>query len=110
MGTLVDEFVNRFLLIAAVAATVLAACGRKPESTGPERHFQLSGEVLAINSHDRTATIKAAAIPGWMDAMTMEYPVRSSSDFGRLHTGHKIKATVNVRSEGDYDLSNIQEQ
>ncbi len=95
-------------LFVAVAVLLLG-CGHKPEANGPERHYQLSGEIVALNAHDRTATVKAAAIPGWMEAMTMEYPIRSKSDFDRLRVGDKVKATVDVRGDGDYDLSNIQE-
>jgi Cu/Ag efflux protein CusF len=42
--------------------------------------------------------------------MTMEYPVKSKSEFNALHVGDRIQATVNVRREGDYDLSDIQKQ
>jgi Cu/Ag efflux protein CusF len=45
-----------------------------------------------------------------MDAMTMDYPVKSKDDFKKLHIGDQIKATVNVASDGRYDLSGIQIQ
>jgi Cu/Ag efflux protein CusF len=89
----------------------LAACSRKPEASGPERHYPLSGRVIALDSKHQTATIDAAAIPNFMEAMTMEYPVKSKADFNALHVGDKITATVNVSASGDtYDLSGIQKQ
>jgi Cu/Ag efflux protein CusF len=91
-----------------VLLLVLAACGRKPESAEPERHYALTGRVLALNAKDQTATVDAAAIPNFMEAMTMEYPIKSKSDFDKLHVGDKITATVNATSDGLYDLSNIQ--
>jgi Cu/Ag efflux protein CusF len=45
-----------------------------------------------------------------MEAMTMEYPVKSKADFDQLHAGDRIKATVNVSEEGSYNLSGIQVQ
>jgi Cu/Ag efflux protein CusF len=92
-----------FLLVVSI---VLAGCSGSRESAGPERHYQLTGKVIALNPANRTATIDAAAIPNFMEAMTMEYPIKSRADFEKLHTGDKITATVNVRDDG-YDLSDI---
>ena len=54
--------------------------------------------------------VDAAAIPNFMEAMTMEYPVRSQLEFNSLHVGDHITATVNVRGEGGYYLSDIKIQ
>jgi hypothetical protein len=88
----------------------VAGCARKQESPEPERHYALSGRILALNPRDQTATVDAAAIPGFMEAMTMEYPIKSKADFDKLHVGDRIAATVNVRAAGLYDLSNVQRQ
>ena len=90
----------------------LAACNRSRESSPPERHYQLSGRVVALDPGHQIATIDAAAIPNFMEAMTMEYPVQSKADFDTLHVGDKIHATVNVGASGagEYYLSNIQKQ
>jgi Cu/Ag efflux protein CusF len=74
------------------------------------RHYHLTGRVTALNTKDQTVSVDQAAIPNWMEAMTMEYPVKSKSEFNTLHIGDKIQATVNVHGEGDYDLSDIQKQ
>jgi protein SCO1 len=87
----------------------LAGCGRQPEST-PSKQYALTGKIVALNARDRTATVDAAAIPGFMEAMTMEYPVKAKADFDRLRVGDKITATVEVREAGLYDLSNVQRQ
>ena len=69
----------------------------------------MTGEITQLDSKLQTATINAKAIEGWMEAMTMEYPIASKQDFAKLHVGDRITATVNVRG-ADYDLSNIQKQ
>jgi len=84
------------------------ACGPKQESKGPARHYQLTGRVVSLNKKDRTASIDAAAIPGYMEAMKMDYPIASQAEFDSLSAGESIKATVNVYESGDYDLSGIQ--
>lgn len=93
-----------FVLAVVALVTIFSGCANQSE---PERHYQLTGRVVALNPKDQTALIHAAAIPGWMEAMTMEYPVRSKSEFNALHAGEEITATVNVRSDGEYALSNV---
>ncbi len=89
----------------------LTGCSRKSEPSGPERHYQLLGQVVAIDAQHQTATIAAAAIPNFMEAMTMEYPLNSKAEFNALHVGEKIQATLNVSASGDaYNLSSIQQQ
>lgn len=99
---------RHFVLVAAMAFA-LAACRREPESE-PSRQYALTGKVVALNPQDRTATVDAAAIPGFMEGMTMEYPIKSKADFEKLRVGDKIRATVEVRDGGLYDLSNVQRQ
>ncbi len=37
----------------------------------------------------------------------MEYPIKSKQDFNTLHVGDRITATIDVRDDTTYDLSNI---
>jgi protein SCO1 len=99
----------RRIALAAFLLFSLFACRREPDSA-PSRQYSLTGKVLALNGRDRTATVDAAAIPGFMEAMTMEYPIKSKADFEKLQVGDKITATVEVRNGGLYDLSNVQRQ
>ncbi len=109
-ATLVNDAVNRAFFALAVCVA-LSGCSRTPEASGPERHYRLSGEVMAIDTKHQTATIAAAAIPDFMDAMTMEYPVKSKAELNSLHVGEKIQATLDVSASGDaYNLSNIQQR
>lgn len=94
------------LLLIAVSA-----CTREHPASAPERHYPLSGTIIALNPSNNTATIDGAAIPGFMDAMTMEYPIRNRAELEHLHVGEKIKATVNVSAAGDtYNVSGIEDQ
>ncbi len=83
------------------------ACGGKPESKGAAHHYPVNGRVMALDAKNHTVSLDAAAIPGYMEAMRMDYPVPSREDFDALHVGDKIQATVNVYDSGDYDLSSI---
>lgn len=99
-----------FLSVLLSLVFVFAGCGSKPANAPEVHHYHLTGQIVALNAKDQTATIDQAAIPGWMGAMTMEYPVKSKSEFNALHVGDKIQATVDDRGDGDYDLTNVQKQ
>ncbi len=98
-----------FLALPLLALTL--ACSKKqPEFTVAHR-YTLTGAIVSLNAKGQTATIDAAAVPGFMDAMTMEYPIKSKSEFDSLHVGEKIKGTLNVSaSDDEYNLTDIQVQ
>jgi protein SCO1/2 len=56
-----------------------------------------------------TAVIKHETIEGWMEPMTMEFPVRDKAEFAKLAEGKRLTATVNVQ-DLDYWLTGIQVQ
>ena len=89
-------------------ALVLAAC-RPSAKTAAQKTYQFTGKVIAVDAKDHTATIDGAAIPGYMDAMKMDYPVPSASDLASMKAGETINATVSVSEDGSYSLSNIHE-
>ncbi len=70
----------------------IAGCRAKPEP----RRYPMQGEVKALDAAAKTATIAAGKIGDWMEAMTMEYPVKPDGEFQKLHVGDKIEATVVV--------------
>ncbi len=102
---------NRFIFclgLALLAIGVATSCSN-PTPPEPEKHYQLIGEVKALDDKVQTATIQHQAIGDWMGAMTMEFPVRSKVEFTQLHVGDKITATVNVQGN-DYNISGIHKQ
>ncbi len=100
---------TRILAIAVILVTTLA-CDRKSETRSGAKHYGLTGKITALDAKNQTATVDAAAIPNFMEAMTMAYPVASRADFQKLRVGESVRATVNVYESGDYNLSDIQEQ
>ena len=98
----------RFVL-AICAVFWMAACSPKTESKGPAKHYHVSGTVVSLNVKDQTASIDAAAIPGYMEAMKMDYPVASKSDFDKLHPGDHIEATLDVYESGDYSIASVEQ-
>jgi Cu/Ag efflux protein CusF len=82
---------TRHILLVA-AALLLVACA----STAQGKRYPMEGDVKALDAATRTATIDAGKIGDWMEAMTMEYPVKPDAEFAKLKVGDHIKATVVV--------------
>jgi Cu/Ag efflux protein CusF len=85
------ETVTWRILLVAVALT-LAACA----STAQVKRYPMEGDVKALDAASKTATIDAGKIGDWMEAMTMDYPVKPDAEFAKLKVGDHIKATVVV--------------
>lgn len=83
---------RRFVLFP-ILALVLSACAAKPAA----KRYPMEGTVKALDPQAKTATIDAGKIGDWMEAMTMEYPVKPDAEFARLKVGDHIKATVVVQ-------------
>ena len=86
-----------YILTLAMLLT-LCACNSAPAA----RRLPMHGEVKALDATSKTATIAAGKIEGWMEAMTMEYPVKPDAEFQKLHVGDKIDATVVVQDPAYY--------
>ena len=92
-------------LICVIFALLLAGCQRNP-APQPAKEFQMQGEVVALDPAARLATVKAGKIEGWMEAMTMEYPVKDPQEFSKLKVGGKIQGKVTVQGT-DYWISAV---
>jgi protein SCO1/2 len=96
------------LLVAApvLLAVSLAGCSQPPKPAIVE--YQVTGEVLKLDPAAQTASLKAGKIEGWMEAMTMDFPLKDKQEFEKLKVGEKIHAKVNVQGT-DYWLSGVAE-
>ncbi len=94
-------------------AALLAGCAAKKE-TGfdygeAKQRYAMKGEVLRLKPDTRVAVVKHENIEGWMEAMTMEFPVPSPEEFAKLKEGMTITATVEV-NDLHYWLTGIKPQ
>ncbi len=80
-------------ILLAAMALLLASCA----STAQVKRYPMEGDVKALDASSKTATIDAGKIGDWMEAMTMDYPVKPDSEFAKLKVGDHIKATVVVQ-------------
>ncbi len=96
--------------IVLALALVLSACTQTPrqqaQANTPIKTYQLTGEVVSMDGPTQVVTVKHEEIKGWMDAMTMGFPVKDKAEFEKLKPGMKITADVNVQGF-DFWLSKV---
>lgn len=86
-------------LVAALVACVLLACGadqQKPLSEPGERLYTVRGIVLGRDAADNSLKVDHEAIPGFMEAMTMDYPVRGAKVKALPADKSRIEARLHV--------------
>ena len=97
------------ILLALLAISI--ACTKKQPEFVVAHRYTLTGTIMSLNPKDQTASIDAAAIPNYMEAMRMDYPVASKAEFNSLRVGEKVSATLNVSAASDeYNLTGIHEK
>jgi protein SCO1/2 len=101
------------LLLVLLAAVV--ACGPskeagpagKPLSEAGEKLYDLKGKIIARDTDANALTIDHEAIPGFMEAMKMDYTVRGAK-VGRLPAnGARISARLHV-TDGGFWVTDVQ--
>jgi hypothetical protein len=95
-----------FTLILALA------CGKisnsdKPLSVPGEKIYTLEGEILDHDHEENALTIEHKAIPGYMEAMTMDYIVRGAQVDALPPNGTHIIATLHVTEDKGIWITNV---
>src|SRR5277367_4677753 len=92
----------RILLFAAAAAfAVCAGC-----QTSAKR-YALRGQVLSKDLDTKQLTVNGDAIPGFMAAMAMPYPVKDLQGLTDVQPGDKVTADVVVQDSSKYWLEHV---
>lgn len=107
----IDKKIRSLLLGAALLAgvsLVLGACGNpsKIQTQGQQQRYQLHGKVVSIDKQQGQVVVDGDAIPGFMAAMAMPYPVKDAHSLDQLAPGDEIRAEV-VVGDGPARLENI---
>ena len=76
-----------------------ACCSPAPQV----RRYAFHGKVVSVDVPNKTANITNDKIEGWMESMSMDYPV---PDPQKLHAGAEFNATI-VVSDSGYHFENI---
>jgi len=69
----------------------------------PLKRYPFTGRIVTLDRANQSAIIDGDAIPGYMDAMAMDYKIKLASDFGQLAAGDSISAELVVGESQDKD-------
>jgi protein SCO1/2 len=100
------------IIVTALVLINGAACG--VGKVPPIERYYLQGVIQSLDSQTHSATIKHHEIKGFMEAMTMEFPVKDPDEFAKLRNGEAITATVFVQDTnfwiGEIKLAGMKEK
>jgi protein SCO1/2 len=93
-------------IIVLCGLLLAAGCERKasapPVSTATNQTYSVRGVVQTVAPDHRDATIRHEAIPGYMAAMTMDFPVRDTNALTGILPGDDIAFTLVVTADDDW--------
>lgn len=101
----------RHTVLFLLAVFICTACGNNanaPSSSSTKR-YPLKGKVVSVDRAAKKATIDHEAVDGYMNAMTMDFPIRADWVWDDLTPGSEIRAELVVDNAADepYWLENI---
>ena len=86
-------------ILLAVGALLSVACQSQAPSQAQQEYYQLKGTVVSANPEAKQLVVNGEEIPGFMDAMTMPYPVKDSRLLEGIAFGDQITADVVVEED-----------
>jgi protein SCO1 len=101
----------RILLLTAIAVIIFTACGAPAEKPASEnvKRYPMKGKVISVDREAKKAKIDHEEIPGFMERMTMTFPIHEDWVWDDLKPGSEIRADLVVDSSArdPYWLENI---
>jgi protein SCO1/2 len=90
---------------------LLLACGQaedkpKPLSVAGEKLYDVRGKILSRDGAQNTLNVDHEAIPGFMEAMAMDYSVRGAKVDALPANGTRIAAKLHATDDG-YWLTDV---
>jgi protein SCO1/2 len=103
----------RIYFIVLVISLLLTGCSgghaTADDASSGAKRYALKGKVVAVDAANKKATIDHEAIEGYMEAMTMSFPIHADWVWQDLTVGSEIRAdlVVDNTAKEPYWLENI---
>lgn len=98
---------SAFLLVLALALLACSAEEKaRPLSEPGEKLYTLKGKIVARDAADNTLRVDHEAIPGFMEAMTMDYSIRGAKVAQMPPDGTPVEAKLHVTDKA-YWLTDV---
>ena len=99
------------ILIFIICVLIMAGCtSDSPETTSANvKRYALKGKVISADRTTKIAKVEHEEIPGFMDPMTMDFPIRADWAWEDLKPGAEIRAelVVDNAAKEPYYLENL---
>src|SRR3954454_7602974 len=79
----------------------------KPLSVPGEKTYTMAGKIVGRDAAENSLTIDHEAIPGYMEAMTMDYIVRGARGDALPPNGTAITASLHVTQDNGIWITNV---
>jgi len=89
------------LVVVFVLILVTAGCG-SARRTEEAKKYKLSGRVVALDAASKQVVIAHQAIPGYVDATTMGFPLKDPRDLDRLRPNDQVEGWLYVELTRSY--------
>ncbi|HSK74479.1 MAG TPA: SCO family protein [Pyrinomonadaceae bacterium] len=98
----------RYLILFLFSILLFTACQKaETQTASPEaKRYPLKGKVLSVDKEKKKASIAHEEIPGYMEAMTMNFPIKDTWVWDDLTEGSEIRGDL-VVDKDEYWLENI---
>ena len=94
----------RNLLLFLLSILLFTACQKaetqNQNASTEAKRYNLKGKVVAVDKAKKKATIAHEEIPGYMDAMTMDFPIKDDWVWDDLTKDAEIRAELVVDKDG----------
>lgn len=104
----------RFIHLIALVVLGASACGVQTSTSVPTasdnaKRYPMKGKVVSVDRDNKRAKIHHEEIEGFMEAMTMDFPIHSDWVWNELKPGSEVRAELVVDStaKDPYWLENI---
>jgi protein SCO1 len=106
----ISNFMRFFLFFLLVIITFGTACqSNQPTTTNNQKRFPITGKVVSVDLEGKKIELAHDDIPGFMDAMTMKFPIRNADwVFSELTKDADIRGELVVdNANSDYWLEKV---
>lgn len=101
------------LLLSAVVA-VVGGCNNSSDSSAPAKTnnakvYDVTGKIVSLDPAKKVVTLDHEDIPGFMKAMTMEFPVSDAKLLNGLKAGDAVHGKITSES-GGYAVTSLEKR
>lgn len=100
----------RYFLIILFSLVSFSACQnhKTPQASPDAKRYPLKGKVISVDKSKKKASIAHEPIKGYMDAMTMDFPIHDEDVLNTLSKDAEIRAELVADDrQGNYWLENV---